>query len=66
MAQAPTTPANSDTEIDFKLTEFGNEFGLDRFSHETNAEFAHRLVAELEEMIAELRGTQTVIRQLIS
>jgi len=62
----PANPTKSDNEIECKLGELGDEFGVDRFPNETNAEFGHRLLAELADMVSELNSTQRVIQQLIS
>lgn len=62
----PASPTKSDNEIQCKLGELGDEFGVHRFPKETNAEFAHRLLAELADMIAELQSSQRLIQQLVA
>lgn len=60
-----THSQKSSTEIEFKLGELGDEFGLYRLDTETNGVFGERIIAELEDMLAELRTTQAHVRDLI-
>jgi hypothetical protein len=58
--------SQSNEEATSRLDDLGDEFGVYRFPNETNVELAHRLLAELADMVCELNSTQRLVQQLIS
>lgn len=60
-----TQDPKSSIGVRFQLDEYCNELGMESIDTETNGAFGERIIAELENWIAELRTTQAQVRDLI-